>query len=891
MSFEQWFYTLPLRWRDRFRGKQADQELSDELRDHLEQQIQVNLEKGMSREDARYAALRAMGGVTQIEQQCRDARGHNFIENAIQDLRYGFRQLCRNPGFSVLTILCLTLGIGANAAVFSWVEGILFRPYPAVVHQERLVALAGTSLGESGASEISWPDFQDLQRNCTLCDALFVSKITSSTLNIGDHAEVTTGSIVSANYFDAIGVRPILGRGFEPGEDVGSNAHAVVVISYDLWQKRFRGDPQIIGKMQHLNNVPHTIIGVAPAGFYGTFVGWAMNFWVPASMEETFESGGYKLEDRSARWIESYIRLKPGVTRAQAQAEVAAIATRLESNYPATNRGRNFKLWALWQTPFNNAGTLLPTLEIMTAVVAFVLLIACANVSNLLLVRSFARRHEMTVRMAIGATLRRLLKQLLTEGLLLASIGAAGGLLVAYWCRHALVLLFPAHSGRTMYLPGEIDWQVLLLTAGICLAATLVLGLVPALQSRNIDLAGALKSDSSNVTDTRRRAWMRSGLVVVQVCLSFILLAGAVLLLESLQNIRTTSPGFSTKRVVETGVSLVAAGYDVQRAKSFQNELIDRVRTLPGVEAAAFARVTPLGNGTFSSTTIAVDGYQPPPGQQPMIDYNQVGPEYLATLGIPLLSGREFTRADDENAPLVAIVNRTMKERYWGDQDPIGLRLQVKGKWARVVGVAANSKYESMREDPKPFFYVPLLQDYSRGAFLNIRTTQPLQSISAAALREVHALDENLALYEMITLQEQVDRSTSPQLVAVTLVSILAGLALLLSAVGLYGVMSYAVAQSVRELALRIALGAGSADLLRLVISRGLRLTAAGVLLGAAAGLALTRLLGRLLYDVSPSDPRAFGAALAVMVITTIAACFFPGWRATRTDPARVLRD
>ena len=384
---------------------------------------------------------------------------------------------------------------------------------------------------------------------------------------------------------------------------------------------------------------------------------------------------------------------------------------------------------------------------------------------------------------------------------------------------------------------------------------------------------------------------MRSGLVVLQVCLSFILLAGAVLLLESLQKIRTASPGFSTTRVVATGVSLVAAGYDAQRARTFQNELIDRVRALPGVESAAYARVTPLGNGTFSSTTIAVDGYQPPRGEQPMIDYNQVGPEYFATLGIPLLTGREFTRADDENAPLVAIVNRTMKARYWGDRDPVGLRLQVKDKWARVIAVAADSKYESMREDPKPFFYVPLLQDFSRGPVLNIRTTQPLQNISAAVLREVHALDENLALYEMITLQEQVDRSTSPQLVAVTLVSILAGLALLLSAVGLYGVMSYAVAQSMRELALRIALGARSGDLLRLVISRGLKLTAAGVLLGAAAGLALTRLLGRLLYDVSPSDPRAFGAAIAVMLITTIAACFFPGWRATRTDPARVLRE
>jgi len=891
MSFEQWLYTLPLRWRDRFRGKQADQELSDELRDHLEQQIQVNLENGMSMVDARHAALRALGGITQIEQQCRDARGHSFVENTIQDLRFGFRQLCRSPGFSVLTILCLTLGIGANAAVFSWAEGILFRPYPAVAHQERLLAVAGTARGESGATLTSWPDFLDLQRNCTLCDTFFVSKITGTSLSIGDHAEVATGSIVSANYFDAIGVHPILGRGFEPGEDVGSNAHAVVVISYDLWQKRFKGDPQIVGKMQRLNNVPHTIIGVTPQRFYGTFVGWAMNFWVPASMEETFESGGYKLEDRGARWIEAYVRVKPEFTRSQVQDEITAIATRLEANYPATNRGRDIKLWPLWQTPFNNAGTLLPTLQIMMAVVAFVLIIACANVGNLLLVRSFARRHEMTVRMAIGATGRRLLKQLLTEGLILAGFGAAGGLIVAYWCRHALGLLFPARNGTMMYLPGEIDWHVLLLSAGICLVATLVLGLVPAFQSRNIDLSGALKSESSGVTGARKKAWMRSGLVVFQVCLSFILLAGAVLLLESLEKIRTASPGFSTRRVVQTGVSLVAAGYDVQRAKTFQDELIDRVRALPGVESAAYARLTPLGYGSYSSTPIAVDGYQAPAEEQPTVEYNQVGAAYFTTLGIPLVSGREFTRADDENAALVAIVNRTMKARYWGDQDPIGRRLQVKGKWVRVIGVAADSKYESMREDPKPFFYVPLLQDFVRGPVLNIRTTEPLQNISSALLREVHALDGNLALYEMITLQEQVDRSTSPQLVAVTLVSILAGLALLLAAVGLYGVMSYAVAQSMRELGLRMALGANSADLFRLVISRGLRLTAAGVFFGAVAGLALTRFLGKLLYNVSPSDPRAFGAALAMMTITTVAACLFPGWRAARTDPARVLRD
>ncbi len=281
MSLEQWFYTLPLRWRHRFRGNQADQELRDELHDHLEQQIQVNLEKGMPMEDARHAALLALGGTTQIEQQCRDARGHNFIANTLQDLRYGFRQLFRSPGFSILTILCLTLGIGANAAVFSWAEGILFRPYPAVAHQERLLALAGTSRGETGATETSWPDFLDLQRNCTLCDAVFVSKITGSTLSIGDHAEVATGSIVSANYFDAIGVRPILGRGFEPGEDVGNDAHPVVVISYDLWQRRFKGDPQIVGKMQRLNNIPHTIIGVTPGALLWNVRGLGDEFLGP----------------------------------------------------------------------------------------------------------------------------------------------------------------------------------------------------------------------------------------------------------------------------------------------------------------------------------------------------------------------------------------------------------------------------------------------------------------------------------------------------------------------------------------------------------------------------------------------------------------------------------
>src|SRR5467141_3759539 len=426
-----------------FRRRRLEDDLDAELRSHLEMAVERNLRKGMTAADARREALLSLGGVEQTKERYRDQRGFPMIETTLQDLRFGLRMLRRSPSFSILAILCLTLGIGANAAVFSWVEGILFRPYPAVAHQERLFALTGMARGEADPTDLSWPDFLDLQRSCTLVDSFIVTKITGTTLSIGDRAEVSTGSIVSANYFDAVGVHPVLGRAFEPGEDLGRNAHPVTIISYQLWQGRFKGDPQIVGKTQRLNGVLHTIVGVAPPGFYGTFVGWAMQFWVPASMEETFESGGYKLEDRGARWIESYVRLKPGVTLRQAQEEISAAAKRLEADYPATNRGRGIKLYPLWQTPFNNAHTLLPTLEIMFAVVVFVLLIACANVGNLLLVRSFARRHEMTVRLAIGAGRSRLLQQLLTEGLILSAFGAAGGLLVAYGCRPALVLLFP----------------------------------------------------------------------------------------------------------------------------------------------------------------------------------------------------------------------------------------------------------------------------------------------------------------------------------------------------------------------------------------------------------------------------------------------------------------
>jgi predicted permease len=867
-----------------------ERSLDDEIDFHMQMAIANNVRLGMNPREARSAALRRFGGVAQIKEIYRETRGLPIMEILWQDVRFGLRTLRRNPAFSIVAIFCLTLGIGANAAVFSWMEGILLRPFPLVTHQERLMAVAGSNRGVPGHDDVSWPDFKDLRSSCRLCDAFIADRITSTTLSIGERAERSVASVVSANYFDALGVHPIMGRGFQPAEDFGRNAHPVTVISYQMWQDRFHSDPAIIGKTQMLNGMPHTIVGVAPPGFHGTFVGWAMQFWVPVSMQGMFDPGGYKLEDRGARWIEGFVRLKPGVTPQQAQAEVSALAQRLETAYPATNRGFGIKLYPLWQTPFNNAGTLLPTLGIMLAVAVFVLLIACANVSNLLLVRAFGRRREMTVRLAIGSARPRLVRQLVTEGLILSAVSAAGGFALAYWCRNLLVLLLPPRGGVSMFLPGGIDWHVLALSAAVCLISTLLFALVPAIEASRIDLASALKAESAGVVGGGRRAMARSALVVMQVALSFVLLVGAGLLIQSLRAIQNTSPGFSTDGVLTTSVDFVAAGYHPQRVKGFQDELIDRLRALGGVESAAFARTAPFTYRSYSSAPIAVEGYQTPPGQQLTADYNEVGPNYLATMGIPLVSGREFTRADNETAPLAAVINEFMAALYWRGQDPVGGRFQANGRWARVVGIAKNSKYRNLTDPARPFFYIPMRQSVM-GSNLQLRTSVRPETMAKALVGEIHKLDPNLAPGEVITMREQVDRTTAVQSVAAAMLGVFGGLALVLASIGLYGVMSNTVSQGTRELGLRMALGAGASDLLRRVMLQGLALTGYGIVVGVAATMVSTRLIVGLLYKVNPRDPLAFAIASVSLGTASLAACFLPAWRAARTDPVRALRD
>jgi len=873
-----------------FSKNRRNAEMAEEMQAHVDLLTERNIAAGMSLTDARNAALREFGGVEQVKEVARDQRVWRWADEFVQDVRFGARMLLRTPGFTALAILCLTLGIGTNAAVLSWIEGILIRPYPLVPHQDRMFAIVGTTHGVEGHNGVSYPDFLDFEKSSTLFESFIVDRISGTTLSVGDRAERASCGIVSANYFDALGVRPILGRGFRPEEGTDRNAHPVTVISYRTWRDRYNFDPNIIGRTQYLDGVQHTIIGVAPEKFHGTFIGYSFSFWVPVSMQETFDPTGYKLEDRSARWIEGYVFLKPGVTQNQAQAELNSIAQRLEKDFPEIDRGHEVKLFPLWKTPFNAAANMSPTLAITMAVVFLVLLIACANVSNLLLARSLLRRHEMTMRLALGAGRRRLIKQLVTEGLLLSLIAAAGGIAVAYWCRDALVLAFPEPvAGIVIDFPGQIDWRVLAASAGICILATLVFALVPAIHSSHVDLSGALKSDGGGVVAGSNRSRLRSALVLVQVSLSFVLLAGTGLLLQSLNKMRNASPGFATD-VVSTGADLFSAGYKPDRAKIFVSQLLDRVRTIPGVESATVTRVMPFSYNVFSSAPIEIDGYQAAPNERPEGDYIQIAEDYFATLQIPLISGREFTRNDNENAPPVAIINETMAAKYWPGKDALGQRLKVKDTWMQIVGIAKTTNYRTKIEKPLPFFYVPVWQNFFVQNTFLIRTRETSGAIVNAMAREIHALDPTLAPIAPYPIQEQVERISFAQRLAVTLVALFGGMALFLAAIGLYAVMSYSVSQSTRELGMRMALGAGARDILRLVLSRGLRLTIAGIVVGAVAAFVLTRLMGNLLYKVSPNDPIAYSVALVILIVVALFACLVPARRASRVDPVRALR-
>jgi len=825
-------------------------------------------------------------------------RRTNMIADLWQDLSYGARMLLKAPGFTAVAVLSLALGVGANTAIFSLVDKVMIRKLP-VDEPERLVVVSATSSRGLSAA-FTYPDFADYRDGNQVFEGLVCYTQRALTLNDGGQAERIQGLIVSGDYFTALRVQPAPGRGFLPEEDKTRGTHPVIVLSHRLWRRRFGADPALVGKRVNLNGYSFTVVGIAPPEFAGTIPGSAPDVYVPVMMQGLV-SPSWKFDplfgprSRNLMWLEVMGRLKPGVSREQATAAMNALGSQIAKANPNADGAPRFEPKFMLEDGSRGNTSLLRDLrfplQMLMVTVGLILLIACANVANLLLARAGARRKEIAVRLAVGAGRGRLIRQLLTESLLLAALGGGAGLALAASISGLVVSYTPPNTFSTLTLDNRLDWRVLGFTLGISLLTGLLFGLAPALSASRPDLISALKDESTRGATVRRLS-LRNLLVMGQVALSLIVLVGAGLCVRSLQKLQAIDAGFDASKVLVMSADVSLSGYNNERGLRFYSELQERIRGLRGVESASLAAQLPLGAAI--SAMVKADGYIPQPGEDLSSDFNIIGPDYFRTMKIPLLDGREFGESDTTTAPQVVIINETAARRYWPNQNPLGRRL-ILGRAPdeevrEVVGVVKDSKYRQLTEQVRSTVYVPLAQDYRANMALHIRSTGEPEAMLAVARREAQAMDASLPLYNIKTLEEQRNSSLYTSRLAATLLAVFGLLALLLAALGLYGVMAYAVNRRTREIGIRLALGAQDRDVLRQMLGEGMTLVMIGVALGLAGALALTRLMKTLLFGVSATDPLTFSVIAGLLLVVALFACFIPARRATQVDPLAVLR-
>src|SRR5262245_7102865 len=814
-------------------------------------------------------------------------------DDMFQDLRYGVRMLLKHPGFALIAVFTLSLGIGANTAIFTLLDKVLIRTLP-VEQPHQLVAIVKD--GGGTPVSFSYPMYAELRDRNEVLSGLAAYFQQPFSMSDGKETERLIGQIVSGDYFAVLGVRPALGRFFLPEEDRTPATHPVAVISHGLWRRRFGADPAAIGRTVSLNGYPFAVVGVAPAEFTGTARGTVNDVYAPAMMQTQAQPGrNSKLNDRGSGWLRLIGRLKPNASRQQAQTALTTLTDEAKKTFPGSTDPANVFLMDGSRGYTDRVKDLSPRLKLLMGVVGFVLAVACANVANLLLARASARRREIAVRLAIGASRLRIVRQLLTESMILTALGAGGGLLIADWLTN-LLLGFQQQSGLIpLTFDGAIDGRVFGLTLCLSLLTGIVFGLVPALQASKPDFVTALKEDAPGLGAGARRWNLRNLLVVAQVSLSLVVLIGAGLCLKSLRGLQAIDPGFEPAKVMTASFDLSLSGYDETRGQRFFAQLSERVAALPGVEAFSYARGVAL-SGFVWIRSATIEGYQPQPDERMPFNFNVISPDYFKTLGTPLAKGREFTAQDAAVAPRVVIVNEATASRYWPGHEAIGKRLKYGNvdQFAEVVGVVRNSKEKGLTEDPRPAIYAPLLQNYAPDMTLHVRTASESQTMLATLRREAQSLDAQLPVYNLRTLAEQRDGSLYEERVATALLTLFGLLALSLAAVGLYGVMSYAVAQRTREMGIRLALGAHPRDALMLVIRQGMILTGAGLMIGLAAAFALTRLMAtlmsKLLFDVSPTDTPTFVVISLLLTAVALLACWAPARRAAKVDPIVALR-
>jgi predicted permease len=812
-----------------------------------------------------------------------------------QDIRYSLRMLAKAPGFAAIAILTLALGIGANTTIFSWINSALLNPVPGLASPNEVVALTLSKPGDN-PFPFTYPDVEAIRDGQRSFTGIAACNFAQMSLTGKGKPERIWGMVASANYFDVLGVRPILGRGFLPVEDEKPGGAPVAVVSYRLWQTHFGGNPDIVGQAIEINQNPYTVVGVTPPVFQGSQTGVRTDIWVPIMMVGQLVPRSDLLHDHHYFSLLVFGRLKPGVKPERAQEEMTVLLKREVKNYPEEHKGHDsVTVYPLWRSPFGLNFFLSTLLPMLMTIAGVVLLLACANVANLMLVRSVARRREIAIRMSLGASRWRLVRQLLVESLMLALAGGAVALLITVWTAGTFMKFIPT-TDFPISLGVPVDRAVLLATMVISVFTGVIFGILPALRSSSQAPVAVLNEDTGSASGGLRKARLASGLVVAQISLSLLLLVCAGLFIRSFMNAQQINPGFNPHNVLLASYDLFTAGYSDEKGAEFDRQLVAKLEALPGIQSVALSSRVPLGFG--GSTSVKPEGYVPQANESMETQVAVITPSYFQTVQIPMVKGRAFTLQDTMSSQRVVIVSETFVNRYWPNQEALGKQLNsdLTHEWFTVVGVARDSKVNGLNEKPTPFVYLSHYQIYSTndpgGSTMTIiaRTTGDPLAFGKTVEKTIHELNADLAVFEVTTLESSGQITSFPQRIAGTFVGAFGLLALVLAAVGIYGVTAYTTRQRTHEIGIRMALGASKDDILRLVLGHGLRLTFIGVGLGLAVSFALTRYVSSLLLGVTSTDALTFSSVAILLCAVALSATFIPARRAMRLDPMAALR-
>ena len=815
------------------------------------------------------------------------------MDTLIKDIRYAVRGLVKRPGFVAIAVITLALGIGANTAIFSLVNTVLLRSLP--IERPSEVVSVWVRGRDDSFSAFSYPNYIDFRDRNEVLSGLLAYRFTPLSLSRDGVNERVWAYLVSGNYFDVLGVKPVQGRTFLPEEDKTPLSHPVVVLSYDCWQRRFGGDPNISGREVLINNRQFRVIGVAPQAFKGTEVVYTPELWMPAAMMEWAEPGATWLNERNSKNFFGVGRLKPGVNSEQAEASLNLLAQQLGKEYPDSNEGQTIKIGPTGFILPDLRGAVVSFTWVMMAAVGLVLLVTCTNLAGLMLARATDRRREIAIRLAMGANRLRLIRQLLTESILLSFVGGAAGLFLALWILKLLLALKPPID-FPLAIDVDVDWRVLLFSLAVSIAAGVIFGLAPSLQATRPNITTALKDTAAQGGAAKSR--LRSVLVVAQIAISLVVLIAAGLVVRTLQQLHTMNPGFDPNNALTMSFDLGLQGYDDPRGQQFYRQLTERVQSLPGVESAVVASYLPLSLN-FNSNNVYIEGKPVERGENaPLTMVGSVGAGYFKTMVTPILHGREFSENDQEKSEQVAIVNETFVHRLMPElqnmNEAVGKRFSFGGPdqpFRRIVGVAKDGKYFNIAEEPRMFVWRPMSQSYSSGGILLVRTKGNPEPLFGPVRSQVQSLDPNLPVFDVKTLNNHMKLALFPSKVAATVLGIFGLVALLLAAIGVYGITSYAVAQRTHEIGIRLALGAQLSDVLRLVLRQGLILTIIGAAIGLFGAFLATRAITSVLYGVSATDPLTFVFVSGLLIAVALLACYVPARRATKVEPLVALRN